>query len=148
MQAWCGPQAISELWPQAGSIWPLSWSYPRFNPGSDPDLLRGSQAISELRAKLSGGWYPLTPSETNDQNILQSDNQTPNLVPSQGYTYPRNPGEVRASSPLILNPNPVHNPKSACWTFKRTPHLSSHLNVTLTHRVPSDPRQLTPLRAP
>ena len=74
-----------------------------FNPGPETptinliwttDLTCSPQAISVLRAKLSGGWYPNNPSETNDQNILQADNVTPNLVPSEGYTYPRNPGEV------------------------------------------------------
>ncbi len=61
------------------------------------------QAISVLRAKLSGGWYPATPSETNDQNILLPDNQTPNLVPSEGYTYPRNPAQVRAGCRVAPN---------------------------------------------
>ena len=55
-----------------------------------------------LRAKLSDGWVPQNPPLTNDQNIINADGVTPNLVPSEGYTYPRTPAQVRVPPPSTV----------------------------------------------
>ena len=53
-----------------------------------------AQAISDLRAKLSNSYAPTDVLKNDDQNILQSDNKTPILVPSNGYTFDRIPAQV------------------------------------------------------
>ena len=73
-----------------------------------PDLADDhAQAISILRAKLSGGYVAGNALATNDQNILQTDNMTPNLVPSNGYTFPRTPAQVSRQCPSDFT-HPAH----------------------------------------
>ena len=56
------------------------------------------QAISVYRAMLSERYVPGNIDETDDQNILLADDVTPDLVPSNGYTYDRIPSQVRCGS--------------------------------------------------
>jgi hypothetical protein len=87
---------------------------------------RCTQAISILRAKLSYGYDPSDPSKTNDQNIIADNGMTPILVPSNGYTFPRNPQNVSA---LGLDPKPISTPYSALalrvYQLCRCPFLAS-----------------------
>ena len=55
------------------------------------------QAISDLRARLSGGYNPGNVLANNDQNIIKADGVTPILVPSNGYTFDRIPQGVSQS---------------------------------------------------
>ena len=92
---------------------PIAAIRPR-GPQIDPACKLQPQAISELRAKLSNGWFPNDPTTTNDQNILQADNVTPNLVPSEGYTYPRAPNDVRVLPPKTTSTTSAARQPQSC----------------------------------
>ena len=71
----------------AGNLWGKGrWS--------DCPPSRGAQAISDLRARLSGGYNPGNILANNDQNIIKADGVSPILAPSNGYTFNRIPQGV------------------------------------------------------
>ena len=88
------PDTVVKLYGHAVSCWNLAPRPVRTpHPVTKQTCARAGQAISDYRAELDGTRSP-DKLANDDQWIVDSDSDTPVLVPSNGYTFERSPWQV------------------------------------------------------